>query len=112
MKRYLALGALPFMATALIAGAPKQKPVLNSASGSATGQMTFDRVCGRCHTTNVGPEIRGRQLPADYIKMVVRHGNAAMPAFTQAQLDDKALDSVAQLVAASKMPSAPVPQQK
>lgn len=68
-------------------------------------QMVFEQTCMACHATGVGPVITGRNLPVEAIKMFVRHGNRAMPAFTEAMIDNATLDRVAQLVAESKAPA-------
>lgn len=67
-------------------------------------QMVFEQTCMSCHATGVGPVITGRDLPPDAVKMFVRNGNRAMPAFTEAMIDNETLDRVAQLVATSKAP--------
>lgn len=66
----------------------------------------YEQVCMACHATGVGPEIRGRELPAEAVKMFVRNGSRGMPAFPESMLDDATLDGVAQLVSASKTPPA------
>jgi len=68
-------------------------------------QMVFEQTCMACHATGVGPVITGRDLPADAVKLFVRNGNRAMPAFTEAMIDDATLDRVAQIVATSKAPA-------
>lgn len=69
-------------------------------------EQYYEQVCMSCHATGVGPEIRGRQLPAEAVKMFVRNGSRGMPAFPQSMLDDATLDGVAQLVSASQTPPA------
>ncbi|GEM_PF-5571821 len=70
-----------------------------------TAQMVFEQTCMACHATGVGPVITGRDLPADAVKLFVRNGNRAMPAFTEAMIDEATLDRVAQIVATSKAPA-------
>lgn len=65
-------------------------------------QMVYQQTCMACHETGVGPVITGRDLPPEAIKMFVRNGNGAMPAFTEAMIDNETLDSVAMLVSESK----------
>jgi hypothetical protein len=69
-------------------------------------EQYYQQVCMSCHATGVGPEIRGRQLPVDAVKLFVRNGSRGMPAFPQSMLDDATLDGVAKLVSASKTPPA------
>lgn len=63
----------------------------------------WEKVCSRCHLSGVGPELRGRQLPPEYIKQVVRHGFLAMPAFPHGAIDDATLDGVALYVSKSRL---------
>jgi len=73
-------------------------------------EMVFQQTCMACHATGVGPVITGRDLPPEAIKTFVRNGNRAMPAFTEAMIDNETLDRVAQMVSTSKAP-APQPAQ-
>lgn len=80
----------------------------SSAFASPTGVWrgsteAWEKVCARCHLSGVGPELRGRQLPPDYIKQVVRHGFLAMPAFPHGAIDDATLDGVALYVSKSRL---------
>lgn len=80
-------------------------PAQADSSGKwQSGQETYDKVCGYCHETNVGPVIRGRDLPEEYIRLMVRNGNRAMPSFRATEIDDQALAEVAQLVSGKKVP--------
>ncbi len=72
-----------------------------SSAASADGIRVYDKVCRYCHEAGVGPVIKGRQLPAEYIKRVVRFGNRAMPAFRPTEIDEAALAEVARLIASS-----------
>lgn len=67
----------------------------------------YKQVCLSCHAAGVGPDIRGRDLPVEAIKMFVRNGSRGMPAFPQSMIDDATLDGVAKLVSASKAEPAP-----
>lgn len=73
-------------------------------------QMVLEQTCMSCHATGVGPVITGRNLPPDAVKLFVRNGSRAMPAFTEAMLDDETLDAVARLIAESPAPSSPPTQ--
>lgn len=73
-------------------------------------EQVYEQVCMACHATGVGPVITGRDLPPEAVKLFVRNGSRAMPAFTEAMIDDETLDRVAQLVAASEGPTAPAAQ--
>lgn len=65
------------------------------------GGEVYDKVCRYCHEANVGPVLKGRALPAEYVQRVVRHGNRAMPAFRATEIDDATLADVARLINAS-----------
>ncbi|MCP8467110.1 cytochrome c [Pseudomonas sp. ZM23] len=69
------------------------------------GANVYAKVCGHCHEAGVGPVIKGRQLPVEYISAIVRHGFRAMPAFPAAYIDDDALKSVAQYIQQSAAPA-------
>ena len=90
----------------LPAGAEPAPRTANSApSGQGRSpQELWDKTCSRCHLTGVGPELRGRQLPPEYVRMIVRNGFLAMPAFPHSSIDDATLDGVARLVSTSKLP--------
>ncbi|QTQ30367.1 Cytochrome c family protein [Aromatoleum bremense] len=64
------------------------------------GVQVYEKVCSHCHEANVGPVLKGRQLPVAYIERVVRHGNRAMPSFRPSEIDDAALADVARLIGA------------
>jgi len=62
------------------------------------GENVYAKTCGHCHEGQVGPQIKGRQLPAAYITAVVRNGFRAMPAFPASFIDDHALQQVADYI--------------
>lgn len=72
-----------------------------SSATPADGIRIYDKVCRYCHEAGVGPAIKGRQLPAEYVKRVVRFGNRAMPSFRPTEIDDAVLAELAKLVASS-----------
>ncbi|MGQ7817234.1 c-type cytochrome [Metapseudomonas furukawaii] len=71
-----------------------------------SGENVYQKVCGHCHETNIGPNLKGRQLPPQYSIAVVRNGFRAMPAFPASFIDDKALGQVADYIAKSAAPAA------
>jgi mono/diheme cytochrome c family protein len=71
------------------------------------GENVYEKVCGRCHEIGVGPVITGRQLPVEYIQAIVRNGFRAMPAWTEAYIDNKSLQEVAEYIQKSPAPAAP-----
>lgn len=115
----LALGAT-LAITACGSGSDSSKPT-PAGTGKVTylgkesipkdpAQRVFQQVCLSCHATGVGPVITGRNLPPEAVKLFVRNGNRAMPAFTEAMLDDETLDGIARIVATSKAPATPAAQ--
>jgi mono/diheme cytochrome c family protein len=78
--------------------------LLYSATGMAgeraykDGEHVFKAVCSHCHDLGNGPKIKGRNLPHEYIKMRVRNGFRAMPAFRSANIDDKSLQLVTEYI--------------
>ncbi|NMG53838.1 c-type cytochrome [Aromatoleum aromaticum] len=64
----------------------------------ADGAEVYQKVCRYCHEANVGPALKGRELPAEYVQRVVRMGNRAMPAFRPSEIDDALLAEVARLI--------------
>ena len=78
---------------------------LADASPWKDGEHVFAKVCSHCHLQGNGPEIMGRQLPAEYIQHTVRHGLRAMPAFRATYISDFGLNAVAKYVSNSKSPA-------
>ncbi len=68
------------------------------------GENVYAKVCSHCHEAGIGPVIKGRQLPPEYITTIARHGFRAMPAFRSSFIDDAALQSVAEFVSNSAAP--------
>lgn len=77
------------------------------AAGSAQGGQwrdgaeVYQKVCRYCHEANVGPALKGRELPVEYVQRIVRMGNRAMPAFRPSEIDDARLAEVARLISTS-----------
>ncbi|MER0171559.1 MAG: cytochrome c [Nitrosomonas sp.] len=62
------------------------------------GAEIYAKICAYCHEAHVGPQIRNRELPAAYIRAIVRNGNRAMPAFRAAEIDDESLAKLADFI--------------
>jgi mono/diheme cytochrome c family protein len=89
---------------------PAEPVVLTQvATGFVADNHTYDTVCGRCHEVGVGPQLRGRQLPAALVTGIVRNGMSAMPAFSAAAISDEQLSEVAQFIEASQAPATQEP---
>ena len=88
--------------------------VLFAAGGAAADssgrwqddEEVYGKVCGYCHERGVGPVIKGRQLPEEYIRRVVRYGNRAMPAFRPSEISDALLAQVAHRVSSAPVNAA------
>lgn len=59
-----------------------------------SGQEAYSKVCGFCHDRGIGPVIKGLGKNPDLIRLVVRSGNQAMPAFRQSEIDDATLAKI------------------
>lgn len=70
----------------------------NSGFAWKDGAEIYAKICAYCHEAQVGPQIRNRELPAAYIRAVVRNGNRAMPAFRAAEIDDESLVKLADFI--------------
>ncbi|NKJ44693.1 cytochrome c [Novosphingobium sp. SG720] len=81
---------------------PAQAPQrLGQVQPQRAPAQVYAKVCGYCHGRNVGPIILGRQLPAEAVKYIVRHGQNAMPAFRPTEISPAELDALSQWVSTS-----------
>lgn len=73
------------------------------------GQQLYDKVCGHCHkpSVGVGTVLEGRELPLAYLKIIVRNGLNAMPAFPESYIDDASLEAVGQYLGSLPTPAPP-----
>lgn len=88
------------------AGAQKVTYLDKTSIPNDPAEAVFQQVCMSCHAVGVGPVITGRELDVEAVKMFVRNGSRAMPAFTESMIDDATLQQVAELVSKSKAPAA------
>jgi len=123
LKRFSVTAVFSMLAMACLCGAPVQAqtpPRAASADlsvGSAGGQV-FRKWCSDCHGAAEGPGSLALQrkyqgalpavleqrsnLPADYVKYVVRHGMSFMPTFRKTEISDAELALLAAYVARSQ----------
>ena len=81
------------------------------ASEAREPKQVYDQVCGHCHSQDkaVGPEITmavpegSREGRAAFIRTMVRHGNAAMPAFRSSEVSDPELKALAEALASGEL---------
>ncbi len=72
-----------------------------SANEWESGEQIYEKVCQYCHTTDVGPVLTGRNLPAVYFATIARSGLNAMPAFRPSELSADDLEKVANFLSES-----------
>lgn len=61
------------------------------------GRRTFDAHCHQCHpggTGGLGVALNNKPLPGFVIRLQVRQGFGAMPAFSEEEISDEALDAL------------------
>ena len=73
----------------------------NANAGPRPPEKIYATTCGYCHGHDVGPIIRGRKLPADAVRDIVRRGQGAMPAFRPTEISPEELTSLADWISAS-----------
>jgi mono/diheme cytochrome c family protein len=83
-------------------------PQARAESQWGSGKNLYEKVCGHCHKpeVGVGTLLAGRELPAEYVRVIVRNGFNGMPAFPASFIDDESITQVAEYL--SKLP-APTP---
>jgi len=64
-----------------------------------SAQQNWQNSCVYCHTTGVGPDLLGRQLPEQMTVLLVRHGWRQMPAFRDSEISDTELTELARWLA-------------
>lgn len=71
-----------------------------------SGQVLYEKVCGHCHRpeVGVGTLLEGRELPPEYLKVIVRNGLGAMPAFPESFVDDASLAELARYLGTLPVP--------
>lgn len=77
-------------------------PALGAPQPERPPEQIYAQTCGYCHGRNVGPVIRGRALPAELVKAMVRSGPNAMPAFRPTEISNAELERLAAWIAASR----------
>jgi mono/diheme cytochrome c family protein len=99
MKHVFGLAAI---ASLFVSGAVFASQKLGQPQGPRTPEVVYAKTCGYCHGRNVGPVIRGRALPANVIKSIVRSGRNGMPAFRPTEITNSELGALAKWISASK----------
>ncbi|MBA1200396.1 cytochrome c [Pseudomonas capeferrum] len=65
------------------------------AQAQRSAEEVWSDTCTYCHTTGIGPELRGRQLPPAMIQAFARYGVRQMPAFSESEISDAELATLA-----------------
>ncbi|WP_082816316.1 c-type cytochrome [Pseudomonas citronellolis] len=66
------------------------------ALAQRSAEQVWVDTCAYCHTTQIGPELRGRQLPTAMIQTFARYGVRQMPAFRESEISDAELATLAE----------------
>ncbi|MCS6302922.1 MAG: cytochrome c [Nitrospira sp.] len=98
MEFTMLVSGLILMASHTGALGADQREVTQGGFAWQDGAEVYTKVCALCHDTKVGPILRGRDLDPLYIKLIVRNGSRAMPAFRAAEIDDQLLEKLAEYV--------------
>lgn len=107
LKPLALLGAL--LLPAVASAAP------DSAPDARDPAEVYRQVCAHCHAPDkaVGPEITiafpeaAWEARGNYIRMTVRNGRAAMPAFRAAKISDPELEALIQALVSGELDDAP-----
>jgi mono/diheme cytochrome c family protein len=107
LKPLALLGALLLPAAA--SAAPDSAPDVRDPA------EVYRQVCAHCHAPDkaVGPEITiafpeaAWEARGNYIRMTVRNGRAAMPAFRAAKISDPELEALIQALVSGELDDAP-----
>ncbi len=105
-----AIHAMTLMVLPMIAQAAQ--PGSTATAAPSPGKVAFDRWCAECHAPGHGhpgtqqlERIRGAKLAVlesrpdlegAYVRLVVRNGQNAMPAYRPSEISDATLESIAQ----------------
>jgi mono/diheme cytochrome c family protein len=72
-------------------------PLRPASTEQLRGELVFFRQCHKCHPggdAGLGPAINNKPLPEAAIKLQVRTGVGAMPAFDDQRISDEDLDAL------------------
>lgn len=78
-------------------GVPTEEPLEISEEQVRRGQQVFMHTCNGCHpggAAGLGPAINNKPLPDVAIRVQVRNGFGAMPAFSDDVISDEELDAL------------------
>ena len=84
-------------------GEPIKGPLPIDSLAVGNGQKIFMRECHQCHPggeAGLGPAINNKPLPGFMIRLQVRNGIGAMPAFSQSEISAKEMDDLLEFLGA------------
>jgi mono/diheme cytochrome c family protein len=102
------LTALLALAGAACGSARQSEPLTGAlvlSSEQRRGQVLFHKFCHQCHPhgeAGLGPDINAKPTPQAVIRLQVRSGLGAMPAFPDALIPDQDLDQLLAFVDAQR----------
>jgi mono/diheme cytochrome c family protein len=76
---------------------PIAGPLTLGGASLQRGREVYMQECQRCHPggeAGVGPSLNDKPAPRFLIRLQIRQGLGAMPAFSRAQLDDQVVEDV------------------
>jgi cytochrome c5 len=95
MSHQIRKGAV-LLAVGVIGGAPF---AARGADPQRDANRVYDITCHYCHDNGIGPVLKGAQLPAERIRLAVRQGHLAMPAFAPSYVSDAELAALIEMLA-------------
>ncbi len=100
MRKQAGIAALTAATAAILVLAMPSAGQAQSAGQWKNADHVYEKICANCHDSGVGPLMTGRNFKPDHYVTVVRHGQKAMPAFRVTEIDDAALQALAEQLAA------------
>lgn len=101
MTSYLAVLTLAFGVVLVSCSARRGEPLYGALSitnaAVENGQKVFMRECHQCHPggeAGLGPSINDKPLPGFMIRLQVRQGVGAMPAFSPDEISPQEVDNL------------------
>lgn len=70
------------------------------------GQRYYEKICSKCHETEIGPVLKGRALSPETVVAFARIGVNAMPAFRVTDIDDATLSDLGVYISKTQPPAA------
>jgi cytochrome c5 len=91
------------VALGVIGGAPF---AALGADAQRDANHVYEITCHYCHDNGIGLVLKGAQIPAERIRLAVRQGYVAMPAFMPSYISDAELAALIELLTQPAAPAA------